>query len=147
MSIANPGRAWRLAALTTLMSVVGGLAGYALGVLLRGLLQPLIGAGGPAQLAFVQATDWFGQWGVWAVLLAAFSPIPYKVFTIAAGILSMALPPFIVASALGRGGRYFLVVALMVWGGERMRATLHSYMDHVGWIMLLLAAAVVVWSG
>jgi len=147
MSIASPGRAWRLAALTTLMSVVGGLAGYALGVLLLGLLQPLIGAGGPAQLAFVQATDWFGQWGVWAVLLAAFSPIPYKVFTIAAGMLSMALPPFIVASTLGRGGRYFLVVALMVWGGERMRATLHSYMDHVGWIMLLLAAAVVVWSG
>ena len=147
MSIANPSRAWWLAALTTIASVVGGLAGYAIGVLALHLLQPLVGEGGPYHAALGQAKDWFGDWGIWAILVAAFSPIPYKVFTIAAGVLSMALPPFALASFVGRGGRFFLVAALMVWGGERMEATLRTYVDRIGWIMLLLIAAVVVWSG
>jgi membrane protein YqaA with SNARE-associated domain len=58
----------------------------------------------------------------------------------------MALLPFTIASAIGRGARFFLVAALMVWGGERMEGTLHGYMDRLGWVMLLLMAAVVVWS-
>jgi membrane protein YqaA with SNARE-associated domain len=146
MSVANPGRAWWLAALTTIASVAGGLAGYAIGVLVLDLLQPLMGEGGLYQAAFGRAKDWFGDWGIWAVLLAAFSPIPYKVFTIAAGVLSMALLPFTLASLVGRGGRFFLVAALMVWGGEHMEAKLRTYVDRIGWIMLLLIAAVVVWS-
>jgi membrane protein YqaA with SNARE-associated domain len=146
MSIANPSRAWWLAALTTIASVVGGLAGYAIGVLVLDLLQPLMGEGGRYHAAFGQARDWFGDWGIWAVLIAAFSPIPYKVFTIAAGVLSMALLPFTLASLVGRGGRFFLVAALMAWGGERMEATLRTYVDRIGWVMLLLIAAVVVWS-
>ena len=79
-------------------------------------------------------------------MIAGFSPIPYKVFTIAAGVLSMALLPFTLASLVGRGGRFFLVAALMAWGGERMEATLRTYVDRIGWVMLLLIAAVVVWS-
>jgi membrane protein YqaA with SNARE-associated domain len=146
MCIANPRRAWWLAALTTVTSVAGGLAGYAIGALVLDLLQPVVGEGGPLHAASGQAKGWFDEWGIWAVFMAAFSPIPYKVFTIAAGVLSMALLPFTIASAIGRGARFFLVAALMVWGGERMEGTLHAYMDRLGWVMLLLMAAVVVWS-
>jgi membrane protein YqaA with SNARE-associated domain len=146
MCLADPKRAWWLAGLTTLASVVGGLAGYAIGVFAFDLIQPLVGEGGHYRAAFDQAKDWFAEWGAWAVFVAGFSPIPYKIFTIAAGVLSMALLPFTVASLIGRGGRFFLVAALMVWGGPRMEATLRTYVDRIGWVMLLLIAAAVVWS-
>ena len=55
----------------------------------------------------------------------------------------MALLPFVLASAIGRGTRFFLVAALMAWGGERMEGTLRRYVDLIGWIMLLLIVAVV----
>jgi membrane protein YqaA with SNARE-associated domain len=146
MSMANPKRAWWLAGLTTVTSVLGGLAGYAIGVFAFDLVQPLVGEGGRYHAAFSQAKAWFDEWGAWAIFIAGFSPIPYKVFTIAAGVLSMALLPFTIASVIGRGGRFFLVAALMAWGGERMEATLRTYVDRIGWFMLLLIAAVVVWS-
>ncbi len=84
---------------------------------------------------------WFGEWGVWAVLLAGFSPIPYKVFTIAAGALSMALLPFTLASLAGRGARFFLVAALLRWGGERMQTQLRRHIDRLGWATVALAVA------
>jgi membrane protein YqaA with SNARE-associated domain len=146
MCMANPRQAWRLATLTTVTSVLGGLAGYAIGVFAFDLIQPLMAEGSRYQTAFAQAKEWFDEWGAWAVFIAGFSPIPYKVFTIAAGVLSMALLPFTLASLVGRGGRFFLVAALMAWGGERMEATLRTYVDRLGWVMLLLIAAVVVWS-
>jgi membrane protein YqaA with SNARE-associated domain len=146
MCMANPKRAWWLAGLTTVTSVLGGLAGYAIGVFAFDLVQPLVGEGGRYHAAFGQAKAWFDEWGAWAIFIAGFSPIPYKVFTIAAGVLSMALLPFTIASVIGRGGRFFLVAALMAWGGERMEATLRTYVDRIGWFMLLLIAAVVVWS-
>jgi membrane protein YqaA with SNARE-associated domain len=76
------------------------------------------------------------------VFLAGFSPIPYKVFTITAGVISMALVPFLVASAIGRGTRFFLVAALMAWGGERMEKLLREYIDRIGWLLVLLAVVV-----
>ncbi len=136
MCLAQPQSAWRLALLTTLTSVAGGLFGYAIGYFAIDALLPWLQESryGPA---YQTAVDWFGKWGFWAVFIAGFSPIPYpipyKVFTIAAGALSMALPPFAIASFIGRGGRFFLVAALMAWGGARMEAALHRYVDRLGW--------------
>ncbi len=75
------------------------------------------------------------------MFIAGFSPIPYKVFTIAAGALSMALAPFALASIIGRGARFYLVAGLMKWGGERMEAALHRYVDRLGWALVALVAA------
>ena len=147
MSMANPRASWRLAALTTIASVLGGLLGYLIGHFAFELVQPLVGEGGRYQEVFQKAKDWFDQWGVWAVFLAGFSPIPYKIFTITAGVLSMALLPFVLASAVGRGARFFLVAALMAWGGERMEGALRRYVDRIGWVMLLLVVAVVLFHG
>jgi membrane protein YqaA with SNARE-associated domain len=144
MSMAKPRAAFRLAALTTVASVLGGLLGYLIGHFAFDLIAPLVTEGGRYAKPFAAAEAWFEKWGVWAVLIAGFSPIPYKVFTISAGVLHMALIPFLFASAVGRGGRFFLVSALMAWGGERMESGLRTYVDRVGWIMVLLVVLVVI---
>jgi membrane protein YqaA with SNARE-associated domain len=143
MSMAQPDKAWRFALLTTLASVLGGLLGYLIGVFAFELIQPFVGEGGHYHDAFEQGREWFARWGVWAVFLAGFSPIPYKIFTITAGVVSMALAPFLVASAVGRGARFFLVAALMAWGGEPMERRLRQYIDTVGWILVALVLLVV----
>ncbi|MCG8487479.1 MAG: DedA family protein, partial [Chromatiales bacterium] len=68
---------------------------------------------------------------------AGFSPIPYKIFTITAGVVAMSFIPFVIASLIGRGARFFLVAALMAWGGARMERALHRYVDRLGWIMVV----------
>jgi len=142
MSMAKPKNAWWYATLTTIASVLGGVLGYAIGHFAFELIEPLVGEGGRYAESFTAAEGWFREWGVWTVFVAGFSPIPYKIFTISAGVLHMALLPFVVASAVGRGTRFFLVAALMAWGGERMEGVLRQYVDKVGWIMVLLAVVV-----
>lgn len=133
MSLANPARAWWFAGLTTLASVIGGLFGYLIGVFAFDFVAPLIQDAGYWP-QYLEARAWFDRWGFWAIFLAGFSPIPYKVFTITAGVISMSLAPFMLASLIGRGARFFLVASLMAWGGERMEGVLRRYIDRVGWI-------------
>lgn len=132
MSLANPARAWRYALLTTLASVAGGLLGYLIGHYAFDLLEPALRSS-HYWTSYQTAVSWFAKWGFWAIFVAGFSPIPYKVFTIAAGALSMALLPFAIASLIGRGARFFMVAGLMAYGGPRMEAMLHRYIDRLGW--------------
>lgn len=143
MSMAKPQKAWWFAALTTVASVLGGLLGWMIGHYAFELIAPLVTEGGRYAEPFAAAEAWFEEWGVWAIFIAGFSPIPYKVFTISAGVLHMALIPFLIASVVGRGARFFLVAAVMAWGGERMEATLRQYVDRLGWIMVILVILVV----
>ncbi len=131
MALAQPQRAWALAWLTTWTSVAGGLLGYLIGWLAFAGLEPWLRASSHWP-AYEQAVAWFSQWGVLAVFIAGFSPIPYKVFTIAAGTLAMPLLPFAAASLVGRGTRFFLVAGLMRWGGARMEAQLRQHIA-AGW--------------
>lgn len=141
MAMARPKRAMVLALITTLASVVGGILGWFIGAFALEAVQPLLVEHGH-QPAFQRATAWFADWGFWAILIAGFSPIPYKVFTIAAGALAMSLPGFILASFLGRGLRFFLVAGLMARGGPRMEEALGRWVDWLGWagVVLLVAA-------
>ncbi|MDF2178971.1 DedA family protein [Aliiglaciecola sp. CAU 1673] len=141
MALAKPDRAWHYALLTTLCSVLGGIAGFLLGLLaFESMLQPIIENMG-YQAKLEQAISWFEHYGVWVVFVAGFSPIPYKVFTISAGVLQMAFLPFLLASAIGRGMRFFLVAALMRWGGARMEAKMREYVEILGWGTVILAIA------
>jgi membrane protein YqaA with SNARE-associated domain len=146
MCLATPRRAFYFALLTTLTSVAGGLLGYAIGYFAFDVLQPWLQES-KYWPAYQTAVEWFGRWGFWAVFIAGFSPIPYKVFTIAAGALSMALLPFMLASIVGRGLRFFLVAGLMAWGGARMEAMLHRYVDRLGWAMVAIIAIAMIWYG
>lgn len=144
MCLAAPKKAWRLALLTTLTSVAGGALGYAIGAFAMDALEPWLLAS-RYWPAYQSAVELFGRWGFWAVFVAGFSPIPYKVFTIAAGALSMAFLPFMLASFIGRGARFFLVAGLMAWGGARMEEKLHRHIDRLGWatVALVLLGVVV----
>ena len=137
MALANPQRGWRLALGTTIASVLGGIFGYLLGWLALDAAQPWLEYFG-YQEAYLRANNWFLDYGFYAVLIAGFSPVPYKIFTIAAGALMMFFPFFIAASFLGRGARFFLVVGLLRWGGENMEERLRRYVGVLGWICLLL---------
>jgi membrane protein YqaA with SNARE-associated domain len=144
MCLASPARAWYFALLTTLTSVAGGLFGYAVGYFAVDLVLPWLERS-RYWSSYEVAVEWFERWGVAAVFIAGFSPIPYKVFTIAAGALSMALLPFTLASLIGRGMRFFLVAGLMAWGGVRMEALLHRFVDRIGWATVAIVAAVALW--
>jgi membrane protein YqaA with SNARE-associated domain len=140
MALARPERAWHLAALTTTMSVLGGVAGYLIGWFAFDLVAPLMQSAGYWD-RYLAVREWFDHWGFWAIFIAGFSPIPYKVFTIAAGVIHMALAPFILASVIGRGARFFMVAGLMRWGGAPMERALHRYVDFLGWITVLIVVA------
>ena len=83
MSLASPARAYRLALITTLASVIGGLFGYLIGSFAFETIEPMLRES-RYWASYLAATEWF-KWGVWAIFVAGFSPIPHKVFTIAAG--------------------------------------------------------------
>jgi len=140
MIVAQPRKAWSLAALTTVFSVLGGIAGFLIGVFAIELIEPLLQRYGYWE-AYGIARQWFQDWGFWAVLVAGFSPIPYKVFTIAAGAMGMSFVPFVLASVCGRASRFFLVAGLLYWGGERIEHTLRRYVDLLGWISVVLVVA------
>jgi membrane protein YqaA with SNARE-associated domain len=145
MSLARPERAFYYAFLTTLTSVIGGIAGYVIGVFAIDLIEPFIEQWGYGD-SYDAARQWFADWGFWAIFLAGFSPIPYKIFTITAGAISMAFLPFVVASFIGRGARFFLVAWLMSWGGEAMEHRLRQYVDYIGWGLVVLVGIAIILS-
>jgi membrane protein YqaA with SNARE-associated domain len=137
MTLAKPEKAWFYAGLTTVSSVLGGLLGYVIGMTAFQFIEPWLISLGYMD-SYYLAEQWFAKWGFWAIFLAGFTPIPYKIFTIASGVAGMALVPFIIGSLIGRGMRFFLVAGLMRWGGVRLEAVLRTWIDRIGWAMVIL---------
>ena len=136
MVLAQRDKAWRFAAITTIASVLGGVVGYSLGYLMfEPWIQPLITEFG-YQVRFDRAMLWFSEWGIWVVFIAGFSPVPYKLFTVSAGFLSMAFLPFLLASAVSRGMRFFLVAGVIRWGGAAMEQKIRQWVDVLGWLVV-----------
>ena len=134
--LAQRHRAWFFAALTTVWSVLGGVAGYLIGMFLFGLVAEPIIQFYDAQAGFDSTREQFQKHGIWIIFLAGFTPIPYKLFTISAGLAAMSLMPFVAASLIGRGARFFLVAGLIYAGGERFEAQLRRYADGIGWAVV-----------
>ncbi len=144
MVLAQPHRAWWLATLTTVTSVLGGVAGYLIGAFLFTEIGNPVLEFYDAHDAFDTVKQWFAVYGIWIVFLAGFTPIPYKLFTIASGVLALPMLPFVLASLVGRGARFFLVAGLLFWGGERLERFLKTRVDQIGWatVGIVVAAAV-----
>ena len=104
---------------------------------IRDRVEPLLHRAGYWQ-RYLDAREWFAVWGVWVVFLAGFSPIPYKIFTITAGVVGMVFLPFVLASFVGRGARFFLVAWLMRMGGTKMEGILKQYIDRIGWLLVIV---------
>ncbi len=144
MCLARLDKAWRFAFIATVFSVLGGLAGYAIGWGAFEWIQPWL-ADSRYWGAYETSRDWLAKYGFWVIFVAGFSPIPYKVFTIAAGVAALNLPAFFVGSMIGRGARFFLVAGLLVWGGDKLESRLRQYVERIGWAVVALVAAVIVW--
>jgi membrane protein YqaA with SNARE-associated domain len=143
MVLAKPTKAWNYALGTTIASVLGGILGYFIGMLAFDLIQPYILEFG-YESTYLQVQGWFQMWGFWVMFFAGFAFIPYKIFTITAGAMHIAMLPFILGSAVGRGGRFFLVTAIMLWGGPRMEKMVERYIERVGWVIVVLLVLVYV---
>lgn len=139
MVLANRAKAWWYAFVCTLSSVIGGLAGYAIGFyLFEAVAEPL--------LDFYGYTDKFEQfrgsynddWGAWAVLIAGVTPFPFKVITIASGATKLSLPVFIFASMVARMVRFFAVAGLIYVFGPPIRTFIEKRLGLVFAVSLAL---------
>lgn len=132
MSMSKPQMATRYAIYTTIASVLGGIIGYGIGLYAFDWVKDIIADWG-MQASFDQAMAWFETWGVAIVFLAGFSPIPFKVFTICAGVMQMAFLPFVLTAAISRFARFILVAKLSAWGGEKYADKIRRSIELIGW--------------
>lgn len=142
MAVARPERAVRIAFIATTMSVLGGIMGYYLGYFAIHAIEPILHDVGYWD-EYMTAQSWFVEWGFWAVVIAGFSPLPFKIFTLTAGALSMAILPFIIAAIIGRAAHFFMVALLMAWAGRKLEPVVKKYIEWLGWLTVLLVAMLI----
>ncbi len=144
MTLATPRRWWKLALLATLGSVLGGVVGFLLGQFALEAVMPWIERAGQAQ-TFADINAMFEKYGFWIVVVAGFTPIPYKVFTIASGAAGMALLPFVLGSIVGRAGRFLMVAGLVAWFGPKFEHVFRRYIEIIGWVVGVAALLAFAW--
>lgn len=138
MVLARPERAWRIALICTVASVVGGFFGYAIGYFLFETVgRPIVDLYG-YQAAFDKFQHQFQEWGLWIILIKGMTPIPYKIVTIASGVAHFDLLVFAAASLVTRAARFFLVAALLKVFGPPLRTFIERYLTLVTTALLLL---------
>jgi len=143
MCLADRDRWIRYATIATVFSVLGGLGGYAIGWGLFEAIEPWLRESHYWE-DFELASRWLNDYGVWVVFAMGFSPLPYKVATIAAGVAVINLPGFFIGSLVGRAARFFLVAGLVRLGGDRFESTLSKYVERIGWATVGIIV-IVVW--
>ena len=153
MALSRPQRAFRYATISLVCSLAGALLGYALGHYAYELVKPLFARLGWAahvdqQVEYLRGIVVESPWkAFWVLVLGGFAPIPLKFFTWASGIVGVPLLPFMASMFIGRGKRVYLLAGAIRIGGPRAEAALHRWIEPVGWIALLLLAALVGWLG
>ncbi len=140
MVLADKDKAWRLASITAIMSVIGGLFGYLIGMFFFETFGTVMLDYFHAHDTFEQVKALYTKHGMLIVLVAGFTPIPYKIFTIASGVIGIAILPFMLMSLISRGARFFLVAGLIRLGGDRLEQTIHQKVEWLGWGSLVLIA-------
>jgi len=142
MCFAAPDKSYHYAKITLIFSITGGVVGYLFGWAGIEIIHPLLDA---YRDQFVIAKNWFADYGVWVVLMAGFSPIPYKIFTITSGILSMPFIPFLISSIIGRAAQFYLIAALVKKFGPAMEPKVRQYIEWVGWGSVLVIGSVILY--
>jgi membrane protein YqaA with SNARE-associated domain len=144
MGLARPKRALWFAAIATAGSVIGGMIGYGIGWGLWQVIEPIcfehLGFLGftPENFELVQGK--YRENAFLALFTAGFTPIPYKIFTVTAGVFGVSIPVFLIASTVGRAGRFLLVGALVGWGGPAIQPFIEKYL---GWLTLAFVALLI----
>jgi membrane protein YqaA with SNARE-associated domain len=138
MVLAHRDRAWAMAAVCTIASVLGGILGYAIGYFLfEAVGRPILDFYG-YQEEFQRFADAYNEWGLWIILIKGLTPIPYKLVTIASGVAHFDPTVFILASIATRGARFFLVAALLRRFGPPIRTFVEKNLTAVATTALLL---------
>ncbi len=141
LALAHPERALLYGALTTVTSVAGGLVGHWIGLRFgRPVLQRY------QRPSTERVERLFREYGLWAVVIAGFTPLPFKLFTVSSGVFGMARVPFLLASAAGRAARFMLISLLIFIWGDRFRAFLDDRFEFVmSATGVLVVALLAVW--
>lgn len=141
LCVGAPHASFRFALVCSVGSVAGGAFGWLLGAgawhLLRDAFIPYVFA----QSTFDHVRQLYQGNAFIAILTAAFTPIPYKVFTVAAGVFEVSLPTLLVASVIGRSARFFMVASVFFFFGRQMRVLIERYFDLLTWAFLALGIA------
>jgi len=140
LAFAKPKKAFKYALVCTVGSVLGGMLGYAIGLGFWHVVGDFFFAYIISAKAFETVGKLYETYTFWAVFTAGFTPIPYKVFTIAAGVFQIPFVGFLLASVLGRAGRFFLVGTVIFFFGERARTFIER---HFGLFTILFTIALV----
>ena len=137
MSLKNRSKAFYFAAICTIASVLGGISGYYIGVYAIVQIGPILAnLGYESKIELLKS--YFITYDIWIILIAGFSPMPYKLFTITAGIVGMSIFPFIAFSLISRGARYLLIAFLVRKFGKRTDAWLNKYIDRLGYALIVI---------
>lgn len=140
LCLGAPKRSLRFAAVATAASVVGGIIGYGIGAgawsVVEGWFYAYVPGVSPE--AFAQVQGFYDQYDFWAVFLAGLTPIPYKVFTLSAGVFNINFGVFVVASVLSRGLRFFAVAGLIYRFGPPIARFIDRYFDLLAWAFAVL---------
>ena len=141
LCVGAPRASFRFALVCAVGSVAGGAFGWVLGASAWHLLKDVFIPYVFAQSTFDHVQALYRGNAFLAILTAAFTPIPYKVFTVAAGVLDVSLPILLVASAIGRSARFFAVATVFFFFGRQVRALIERYFDLLTWGFLALGIA------
>jgi len=129
MIIAQPRRAWVIASVALVASVLGGLLGYYIGWgLFESVGRPVLEFYGK-DAYFEDFRARYNEWGAWAVLIAGMTPFPYKVITILSGTTGLNLGVFMIASVVARGARFFVLAGLLWKFGAPIRDFIEKWLN------------------
>lgn len=138
MVLALPSKAWVIAGVATLSSVLGGCFGYAIGVFFFDIIaKPILEFYGYLQ-QFDVFKEYYHQWGAWIVFGAGITPFPYKVITIASGVVRLDFVIFTIASIIARGMRFYLVAWLLKKYGTPMKYFIEKHLGVLSVLFLVL---------
>lgn len=148
LCLGAPALSLRFAANATIASVVGGIIGYGIGAGAWHLLQDWFFAyvPGVSDASFTRVQGLYDRYDFWAVFLAGLTPIPYKVFTLSAGVFSINFGVFVVASILSRGLRFFVLAGLIYYFGQPITRFIDRYFNLLVWVFgaLLVGGFVII---
>lgn len=143
LAVGAPKRALWFATVCALGSILGGMAGYAIGWGLWEAVDQFFFSyvPGVSPESFETVRQVYDRWDFWAIFAAGFTFIPFKVFTLSAGVFRISFPIFLIAGAISRSARFFMVAGLIYIYGPSIQKFIDKYFDRLAWAFLLLLVA------
>jgi membrane protein YqaA with SNARE-associated domain len=142
LTIGAPKKWFRFALACSIASVIGGVFGYCIGMFMWGQIGQWVfanlGGIGLTPENFAKFEMWYDRFDFWIVFTCGFTPLPYKVCTISAGIAHISFAGFLIASTVSRSARFFIVAGLFGWKGEKIRPFVEKYFNWLSLAFVIL---------